>query len=350
MNQETKQKFEFRKKLFQASFLIMMLVLQQLMVFTPLTAFAQAATTTPNNQSGTTYSGPEQSIRDYLKGCIPSEPVDSKNSTTQSAAGATQTSAQSTAASNNAKDDLYNCIQTLFRFAFVAAGISAIFMFVWAGYMYMFDSGDGNRKAKGKTLMMDVIIGIVLLGCTYIFLRFINPNILTYRTFQQANITGGDHPDQIFGGGTVRDPSGASITGDGSGPANHAASELAGCSFQGNKANYVKYLTENMFQATKSICATVSAKGLKPQISSISTGSHAENSLHYKGCAVDFAGGDSNYVNTPTGQAVIAAAKAAGISANRINPGTDASQTFHVHVDVGTNLCTAPVLPDSATQ
>lgn len=341
MTQEKKQKFEFKKKLFKTSFLILMLAIQQLLVFNPQSVFAQTTPSPATNQAGSTYSGPEASIKQYLPGCIPSEP---------GASGTTYTGQQSTPADNTAKDDLYNCIQTLFRFAFVAAGITAVFMFVWAGYMYMFDSGDGKRKAKGKTLMIDVVIGIILLGCTYIFLRFINPNILTYRTFQQANITGGDHPDQIFGGGTVRDPSGASITGDGSGPANHAASELAGCSFQGNKANYVKYLTENMFQATKSICATVSAKGLKPQISSISTGSHAENSLHYKGCAVDFAGGDPNYVNSPTGQAVIAAAKAAGISANRINPGTDASQTFHVHVDVGTNLCTAPVLPDSATQ
>lgn len=204
MTQETKQKFEFKKKLFKTSFLILMLVLQQLMVFSPLTAFAQGATTTPNNQSGTEYKGPEQSIRDYLPGCIPSEPVTSTDPNVVT--GTSHTGQQSTVADNTAKDDLYNCIQTVVRFAFVAAGITAVFMFVWAGYLYMFDSGDGKRKASGKKLMTNVIIGIVLLGCTYIFLRFINPNILVYRTFQQANITGGDHPDSIFGGQAVRDP------------------------------------------------------------------------------------------------------------------------------------------------
>ncbi len=96
-----------------------------------------------------------------------------------------------------------------------------------------------------------------------------------------------------------------------------------------------------MFQATKTICSEVKSKKLNPQISSLTSGGHAAKSLHYRGCAVDFAGGDPNYTLSATGKAVIEAAKKLNA---RINPGTDADQTFHVHVDTGFSSCTAPVL------
>lgn len=341
MHKKFLQPSEKVKKFFQAGFLLLLLAIQHIIVFHPSTALAQE---TP------TYSGPEESIRRFLPNCTPTEPTDAGKDAVDAGGfiGQIGNNPVQSANVNNARNDLYSCFQTLFRFAFVAAGITAVFMIVWAGYLYMVDSGNGAQKKAAKKLITSILTGILLLGCTFIFLRFINPDILVFRTFQVSEITGGTEPGSVFGGQAVRDPTKAGGYGDGSGPANHSASELVGCGFQGNKANYVKYMTENLFQATKSICAAAKAKGFSPQISSISTGSHAANSFHYRGCAVDFAGGDPNYVNHPIGQAVIEAAKAYGNL--RINPGTDAHQTFHVHIDVGANGCTAPTLPSSATK
>lgn len=245
--------------------------------------------------------------------------------------------------------DLYNCVSRIYTFSVIAASIAAVFMIVLAGYFYMFSGGSEERTGTAKSLISTSIGGLIILLGGLLILKQINPSLLKLKSISPQQIASRDwtyigysgSSGNTSGGGGYSGGSG--IGGDNSGPAGHKASELQ-CSFQGNKANQVPNLTEALFQAVRTICAQVKAQGLTAQISSITSGSHAPNSLHYRGCALDFAGGDANYVNHPTGQAVINAAKSLGLV---INPGPDAKQTFHIHVDVGDRNCKAPRIPDS---
>lgn len=127
------------------------------------------------------------------------------------------------------------------------------------------------------------------------------------------------------------------------GPAGYTFENLlsAGCNFQKDIAPTVPDMTELLYIKVLRICKEVGQQGLRPQISSISTGIHLSNSYHYLGCAVDFAGRDPNFVNGKIGQALILAAKKQGFTFeapfNRLNPGADLNQTYHIHLDLGTN-------------
>lgn len=127
------------------------------------------------------------------------------------------------------------------------------------------------------------------------------------------------------------------------GPAGYTFEGLleAGCNFQKDIASTVPDMTELLYIKILRICKETATGGLRPQISSISTGIHLSNSYHYLGCAVDFAGSDPNFVNGKIGRALIQAAKKQGFTFeapfNRINPGADLNQTYHIHLDLGTN-------------
>ena len=246
--------------------------------------------------------------------------------------------------------DLFDCVNQLYKYALIIASITAVFMIIIAGYMYIFSGGDSGKVSSAKSFITTSLLGITVLLTGFLLLKQINPNLLSIKNITPGQISQRDwgkiDDDWDYGaGGTGGNLGGQGINGNNNGPSGHTASELQ-CGYQGNKANYVPYMTETLFQAIKQLCAEVKAKGLTATISSISTGHlGSPGSLHNRGCAVDFAGGDANFVNHPTGQAIIAAARSLGL---RINPGSDADQTFHVHVDVGIGNCTAPVLPISS--
>lgn len=252
-----------------------------------------------------------------------------------------------TVAVNN---DLFDCINKLYKYALIVASIAGVFMIMLGGYMYIFSGGNEKKVGTAKSFITSSLLGIAVLLTGFLLLRQINPSLTTVKSITPSQIAQREwetiDDDWNFGaGGKGGNIGGAGVPGNNGSPGGHNASELQ-CGFQGNKANYVPFMTEALFQAIKQVCAEVKAQGFTADISSISTGHLAKpGSLHNKGCAVDFAGGNSNYVNTPVGKALIAAGTKAGL---RINPGTDANQTFHVHMDVGISNCTAPVLPTSS--
>lgn len=261
---------------------------------------------------------------------------------------ATPITAPTTGTTNNT--DLFDCVNQLYKYALIISSIAAVFMIIIAGYMYIFSGGDSGKVSSAKSFITTSLLGITVLLTGFLLLKQINPNLLSIKNITPQQIGQTDwtniDDDWDFGaGGTGGNVGGQGINGNNNGPSGHTSSELQ-CDYQGNKANYVPYMTEALFQAIKQVCAEVKSKGYTATISSISTGHLGKpGSLHNKGCAVDFAGGDKNFVNHPEGQAIIAAAKSIGL---RINPGTDANQTFHVHVDVGLGNCSAPILPISS--
>jgi hypothetical protein len=218
---------------------------------------------------------------------------------------------------NTGSGDLYRCINRLYRFAIIFASSIAVMFIVIAGYLYM--SAEGNQEAvdKAKAILTSCVASLVILFVGYILLRAINPELIEFKSIQPPSVVLPVAPPPMAAG--------------------HKKEELltAGCTFQGSVGDEVPNMVNNMFWETQKICQELASKGMHPQISSITGGTHVANSYHYKGCAVDFAGNNTDFFNSATGQAIVQAAQKAGISRDRINPPPDDTKPDHVHIDLG---------------
>jgi hypothetical protein len=285
------------------------LLLDGFAVLSLLLGYAQPGTVFAQAQQGNV----DSTIRQYL--CAPSDPGKTNNS------------------------DLYDCINKLYRFAIVISVVAGVALVVYAGYLYM--AGTTTSISQAKNIISNTIVAIVILLGAFLFLKQINPELIKFKPLtaivvdaptNSLNPNSGNFFDPLH-------PDGNPKPGELVSPAGHKPEELtsAGCAFQGSKAGEVPNMAEALFQKVKAICLAVSTKKgsdgkpLIPTISSISSGGHVDGSFHFKGCAVDFAGNDPQFTLNDTGKAIIAAAKSLGMT---INPGSDASQTNHVHVDV----------------
>lgn len=244
---------------------------------------------------------------------------------------------------NAASNDLYICINQLYKFAIVLASTVAVFFVVIAGYIYM--SAEGNQESvdRAKSILVSSITALVILMGGYVLLRTINPDLIKFKQIQPTSvksldISGWDQwPKVTFNSdGSIK-----SITGG----AGHKAQELldVGCVFQTTKQQIeVPNMSEPLFKKIKDLCYNVKNDlknkypNISPKISSvIGEGLHSQNSYHYKGCAIDFADGRNNFTITEPGVTIKREAEKLGF---RINPGSDATKTNHIHVDIG-NQC-----------
>ncbi len=87
-----------------------------------------------------------------------------------------------------AQNDVFNCVDRLYRFGLVAATIAAVFMIILAGYLYIFSGGSESRVGTAKSFISTSLIGLAVLVVGYLILQQINPEILEVK-----NIS----PDQI---------------------------------------------------------------------------------------------------------------------------------------------------------
>lgn len=101
-----------------------------------------------------TYTGADASIAEFL--CTPSN--------------------------NPSGGDLANCINKLYRFGIAAGGFILVFFVVLAGYFYM--TGGEQSKAKGKTILQNALVGVIILAGSYTLLKFINPQLVVYKPIQ----------------------------------------------------------------------------------------------------------------------------------------------------------------------
>lgn len=251
---------------------------------------------------------------------------------------------------NKAQYDLYTCINRIYKFAIITAGVIAIFFIVIAGYIYMSSDGSQESVDKAKSILTSSVTAIVILFAGYILLRALNPDLIKFQNIQPPSVA-----LQKF---TKDQPVSVRIDAEGNligvtGGASHKETELEmgqdGCVFQSDaQKKEIQNLTEIMFKKVKDLCFNVRAslkkklpanKTIAPKISSVIGGpaAHAKNSYHYKGCAVDFADNNQNFTQTEPGLTIIEEAKKI-FPPDRINPGTDAKQTYHIHVDLG-NQC-----------
>lgn len=248
---------------------------------------------------------------------------------------------QAAAAKNQNSQDLFNCINKLYKFAIIIAAVLGVFFIVIAGYVYM--SADGNQEAvdKAKSIFTSTLTSLVILFAGYILLKAINPDLVQFKSIQPPSVvlpTTTTTP--VSGVGTVNNSIAAALTG-------------SGCAFQTDKQKIeASQMAPQLVTIAKNICYNVAhnysnTNGRPATISSvIGMDQHAENSYHYKGCALDFADGGgigffnfSDKTGRPVGVAIYKEAIANGISIDRIDPGTDRdpSKSYMLHIDLGTN-------------
>lgn len=84
--------------------------------------------------------------------------------------------------------NLETFINNAFKIAISVGAILAVLRIGWAGYLYI-ASDLWTNKAKGREILQDVALGLLLLIAVYIILNQINPEILNLnaiRGFQQV--------------------------------------------------------------------------------------------------------------------------------------------------------------------
>ncbi len=241
------------------------------------------------------------------------------------------------AAGNNNANDLYKCINQLYKFAIILSAVIGVFFIVIAGYIYM--SAEGNQESidKAKNILTTTITSIVILMAGYLLLKGINPDIIQFKSVQPPSVkinTAGwsNFTPLLDKNGTFIGVQNGSESYKTLGKNNVDLVSQAGCTFQNNDFKIqLSGIQPDLFNALVDICKAGSTVG-KIQISSVTGGTHATNSYHYKFCAVDLADGTSTFRNNAAGKAAESKAKSFG-SLITINPGTDADKIDHLHLD-----------------
>ena len=88
----------------------------------------------------------------------------------------------------NPNQDLGTFLNNAFKIAISAGAILAVLRIGWAGYLYI-ASDLWTSKARGREILQDVALGLLLLIAVYIILYQINPDILNLdaaRSLRQA--------------------------------------------------------------------------------------------------------------------------------------------------------------------
>ncbi|MGE5392144.1 MAG: pilin [Candidatus Saccharibacteria bacterium] len=76
--------------------------------------------------------------------------------------------------------EIGNCVSKIYIWAIGAAGILALLMLIFGGYMVMTAGGNAQRAATGKSFLVSSITGLVLLLGAYFLLNTINPDLTNF--------------------------------------------------------------------------------------------------------------------------------------------------------------------------
>ena len=92
------------------------------------------------------------------------------------------------APTNQASNDLYNCINRIYRFAIILASVVAVFFIVIGGYVYM--SAEGNQESvdKAKSILVSSITALVILMGGYVLLKALNPDLIKFKQIQPTSV------------------------------------------------------------------------------------------------------------------------------------------------------------------
>ncbi|MFA6458869.1 MAG: hypothetical protein WCV79_00505 [Candidatus Paceibacterota bacterium] len=118
--------------------------------------------------------------------CIPDEVLDCNDSTTGK---------NSTLTSVN----MAQFFQYGFNLFIAIAGVAAVFMMVWGGFLYI-TSDSWFKKDQGKTYFQNAIYGLLMILCSYLILRTVNPKLVSFpRTIPVITSTAAtENPVSLF--------------------------------------------------------------------------------------------------------------------------------------------------------
>src|ERR1051326_988493 len=91
-----------------------------------------------------------------------------------------QTAPASTNACTSATASIGRCVSQVYIWAMGAAGVLALIMIVFGGYITMTSAGNAQRASRGKEYIGSSLIGLALLFGAYILLNTINPDLTDF--------------------------------------------------------------------------------------------------------------------------------------------------------------------------
>lgn len=81
-------------------------------------------------------------------------------------------------------------LMSIYRFGLWAIGVSAMFMIMLGGYMYLTSAGNNSQTGKAKEVITDAIAGLVLALVSYVLLWTINPDLVKFKPISVQPGTG----------------------------------------------------------------------------------------------------------------------------------------------------------------
>jgi len=69
-------------------------------------------------------------------------------------------------------------VNSLFTFGLTAAGILAVGVIVWGGFVYMTAAGNQGRISEAKDYIAGALLGLVLLLASFLILKTIDPQLV----------------------------------------------------------------------------------------------------------------------------------------------------------------------------
>ncbi len=85
-------------------------------------------------------------------------------------------------------NDLFTCINNVYKYALVISSIAAVMMIIFAGYAYIFSGGNEKQAASAKSWISTSLVGLAVLLTGFLLLRQINPNLLTIKSISPESI------------------------------------------------------------------------------------------------------------------------------------------------------------------
>ncbi|HLC99403.1 MAG TPA: hypothetical protein VJC11_00380, partial [Patescibacteria group bacterium] len=80
-------------------------------------------------------------------------------------------------------DTLPTMVRDMYRLLVGVAGIVAVFMMMWAGYWWLFAAGNTARVGQAKEYIEGAMLGLLLSVGSFVFLQFINPDLVNPSKF-----------------------------------------------------------------------------------------------------------------------------------------------------------------------
>ena len=156
--------FKTAGKMFISGFLVFQILFGYAGSMNVPIAQAQLNVDNPGPSVAPTYSGVDQSLKEYL--CVPDE--------------------------SNKGVALFNCITKIYKFGVAFGAIALVFFIVYAGYLYM--TGGEATKEKGKSTFISALTGMAIILSSYVLLGFINPDLVRIKPIQPPIFTASNIP------------------------------------------------------------------------------------------------------------------------------------------------------------